>query len=154
MSFRESYDSFVRNRIKAPKWAANFNDCAKLVNTTVSPYVFFPRFDEMVRMLELLKDVNSLTMFRCTHPRIVLKQVLQNKEVIVKAFLDRSMADERQKVARKKYADVRQLVLDEYAGEMESFFGKMSAENVSYFREQYEAMAREVIAAGAQEQAD
>ncbi len=121
MGIGSFFSTFYRNRIRAPQWSKTFNDCAKQVNTTPSPDVFFPRYRQMIHALEQLAGLNSPALFKGTQPSDIKKTLEKNQPEIVSAFLDRYFAFTEGEISAKKDPDTRRILAEHFKNRLEPY---------------------------------
>lgn len=110
-------------------------DCAELVNTTVKPDVFFPRYNLMLEHLESLAGLECTGIFDNSPelPSAAFLRVEEQFKEETNKFLDRSFE------AAKKHADTlktengKKNAIKRHFDNMEKFIIHMDGESLEYF---------------------
>lgn len=83
------------------------NECAKLINTTVKPDVFFGRLNFLLDLLLDLQSYEKYHVFRGSTPSQDYQRIITNLEKTVNDFLDRATDKELNKISSLKTEKAR-----------------------------------------------
>lgn len=105
------------------------NDCATLIEKTVNPEVFFPRFDLYMEKLSILSDAEKARLLKVTGESLYQKYMEMNTEdkriESVNGFIDRMWLDTCKKAEGLKTDKGRQNRYNKFYDTLQSYEDKM-----------------------------
>lgn len=110
-------------------------DCAELVNTTVNPDVFFPRYNLMLEHLETLAGYECTGIFDNSPelPSETFLRVEAQFEAATNEFLDRSFEAAKAHADSLKTESGKKNAIKRYFENMEKYIIHMNGESLEYF---------------------
>lgn len=110
-------------------------DCAELVNTTVNPDVFFPRYNLMLNHLEDISGLECTGIFDNSPelPSETFLRVEAQFEAATNEFLDRSFEAAKAHADTLKTESGKKNAIKRYFENMEKYIVHMSGESLEYF---------------------
>lgn len=116
-------------------------DCAELVNTTVNPDVFFPRYNLMLNHLEDISGLECTGIFDNSPelPSETFLRVEAQFEAATNEFLDRSFEAAKAHADSLKTESGKKNAIKRYFENMEKYISHMSGESKRYFRKMQSA---------------
>ncbi len=97
-------------------------DCAKLIDSTVNPDVFFERLNFMLDLTLTLQRYEKYKVFRGGTPSVLYNQMVTNLWEIVDGFITRAYNKQREKAAKLKTDNGKQKSNAKFAAELKSAF--------------------------------
>lgn len=121
-------------QILAGQYLKIVNDCAYLVKTTVSPSVFFYRYNLMIDKLYDLATFEPYIYFIGKLPSVQIEEILQNKDQIVIDFLNRCYKSACEKANLMKTDVGRRNQIAKFYFSLEEYYDRMSDEIVEFIK--------------------
>lgn len=112
-------------------------DCARIVNTTKNPKVFFERYELLVTTLQKLVGVQHSVSFSGTKPSVMLSQIQSKRVATITDFINRYYADVLDKIITLKTAKAKQNKVETFFNSLEEYSGKMPNECVKLYTDIY-----------------
>ena len=104
------------------------NDSVQLCSTTKKPDVYFSRYDTLLEKAQLLFRFSKFVKFEGTQPEIILKQVIEERPLSLRDFINRCFDDNEQlKTSSAKAKRYQKMLMDFYP-----FRNRMDKENLNY----------------------
>lgn len=97
-------------------------DCAKLIDSTVNPDVFFERLHFMLDLTLELQKFEKYKVFQGGTPSAVYRETTSNLYEIVNNFITRSYNKQREKASKLKTDSGKQKSNAKFAAELKSAF--------------------------------
>ena len=95
-------------------------DCAKLIDSTVNPEVFFERLHFMLDLTLTLQQFEKYNCFRGSTPSALYKETIKNLDEIVEKFITRAFNKQKEKVSKLKTENGRIKSNIKFAKELKS----------------------------------
>lgn len=123
--------------LKARQWLKIVQDCAKLVNETVNPEVFFSRYRLMLENLKKLVGLEKTGVFSKSKemPSTALSRMEKQFTAATNDFLDRSFADAKAKADALKTETGKANTMQRYFEKIEKYVLEMEVESVNHYNE-------------------
>lgn len=111
------------------------NDCANLVNTTVNPAVFFPRYNLLLEHLEALSGLECTGIFANSKelPSTAFLRTEAQFAAATNDFIDRSFEAAKTRADSLKTEKGRTNAIRRYFEDMEKYIIYMDGESLEYF---------------------
>lgn len=130
----------------AEQWLKIANDCAKLVNTTKNPDVFFPRYSLLIEEMNKLVKVQSLIHFNDKLPSQNLQEIESKKVNTINDFLNRYCEDVIEKISKVKNLQTKRNRADKFFQSLKQYDNQMLDENIQTYHFLYEKLVQSIIA--------
>lgn len=98
------------------------NDCAKIVNTTTNPEIYFSRLNFLFDLLLELRKYEKYHIFTGKSPTQDYNSLLNNLESSVNLFIDRTYEKQKEKMIALKTDKAKQNSFQKYALKMRTAF--------------------------------
>lgn len=98
--FKPKMSSFEQQQVQS--MLIQSKDCAKLVESTVNPDVFFERLHFMLDLILTLQQFEKYKCFRGITPSAIYKETISNLDEIVDKFITRACNKQKIKAAKLK----------------------------------------------------
>lgn len=112
-------------------------DCARIVNTTKNPKVFFERYELLVKTLQKLSGMQHSVSFSGTKPSAMLSQIQSKRVATITDFINRYYADVLDKITTLKTAKAKQNKVETFFHSLEEYSGEMPNECVKLYTDIY-----------------
>lgn len=113
------------------------NDCAKILQTTVNPEVFFDRLQLFAWHTGNLAVLCKYVRFSGPSPTSVFSTLIREKQECIGEFLDRYFCKVLEKADRLKTAKGKLNQYQRFYDSLKPYFGEMNAENIDYIETKY-----------------
>lgn len=122
---------------QADQWLKIINDCANLVNTTVNPEVFFPRYSLMLDYLEKLAGLECTGIFNNSKakPKEEFYRVDDLFPAATNSFIDRSFAAAKEKAEALKTESGKKNAISRFFASMDKYRVEMEPESIRHLDE-------------------
>ena len=114
-------------------------DCAKLVETTVKPDVFFMRLNLLVEKARHLCSLEKYLSYSGASPTDALKEIEDNYQEAVRQFLVRYFSDTFDKAEAMKTEKGRLGKYTKFYESLQEYYQYMNEANVDYVETKYKA---------------
>lgn len=117
-------------QMMATQYLKIVNDCAKLVNSTVNPGVFFSRYDLMVENLTKLSQIEYLLKFTGKKPSTQLNEIVSRRDYETSLFIARSFEKLMHDVEKLKTPKGKGNKISAYFTNMSEYSRYLSNKNI------------------------
>jgi hypothetical protein len=117
-------------------------DCAKLVETTTKPDVFFMRLNLLVEKSKHLASLEKYITFSGESPSAAYNGVCQDYQKAIKQFLIRYFSETFDKAEAMKTEKGRIGKYQKFYDSLQEYYRYMSSENIDYIETKYKAYTR------------
>lgn len=117
----------------SPQYLKIAQDCARLVNTTKNPDVFFPRYKLLIEKMEQLSDFEKVIKFSGTKPSKELAEIKRKRDIATHDFLVRYYSDTRQKIKSAKTPKSKYNNAEKFNSQVSIYICELSKSNIEEF---------------------
>lgn len=130
----------------APTLLNQAKDCADLLNNTVTPTVFFERYDFLLSRLDLLTKCGRWVHFSGTSPNVAANELrsLEKRTAAVDDFLERYKIHVREKVSTLKTIRGKKNNLEKARNELLEFADYISPQQLQDVENFFSALSEEI----------
>lgn len=126
----------IEEQMLAPQYLKILQDCARLVNTTNNPDVYFPRYDLLIEKAVALASMKTVS-FQGDSPRQILEHVFEQKDKNCANFIDRYFGIVKSKVYDLEREQSKHAQVEKFHDSLLKYYDKMSEENVRECENKY-----------------
>lgn len=112
-------------------------DCARIINTTKNPKVFFDRYHLLISTLQTLSGLQHTVKFSGTKPSTMLLQIQAKKSATITDFINRYYADVLDKITTLKTDKAKQNKVENFLHSLEEYSGEIPNECVKLYTDIY-----------------
>ena len=113
------------------------NDCAKLVESTIKPDVFFMRLQLLLETAEHLCALEQYIKFYGASPAAAFDEVRQNYQLAIRKFLERYFSDTFDKAESMKTEKGRIGKYQKFYDSLQEYYNVMDDNNKAYIERKY-----------------
>lgn len=119
----------------APGMLKIANDCAKLINNTKNPNVFFDRYNLLIEKLENLSKMEKFNCFSLNLPSQDLTEILNKKTSTFNDFLDRYYQDTLAKIEALKTSKSKQNKINNFCNSLNEYKEYLPTESLEKYED-------------------
>lgn len=113
------------------------NDCIKIISETKNPDVFFSRYNLLIEHTENLLALQHFVSFSGPSLSSAYVEVINNKQIAIKDFLNRYWADTLSKITNLKTEPAKIKRIQTFYDSLEKYKHEMNEENIDFFITKY-----------------
>lgn len=117
-------------------------DCAKLVEETVKPDVFFERLNLMVDKAKHLAALEEYISFSGASPTAAYNEIVDNHQEAIRYFLIRYLSETFDKAQNMKTEKGRIGKYQKFYDSLQNYYCYMNDENIAYIERKYKAFTQ------------
>lgn len=117
----------------APQYLKTANDCARIVNSTKNPEVFFSRYQLLIDKLEQLAALEKYIKFSGTKPSKQLIEIKRKRDLTIHDFLVRYFDDTKGKIESAKTSKTKYNNAQKFNTEISYHIHELSKYNIEEF---------------------
>lgn len=118
--FKPKMSSFEQQQVQS--MLIQSKDCAKLVDSTANPDVFFERLHFMLDLTLTLQQFEKYKCFRGDTPSAVYQETISNLQEIVDGFITRAYHKQKEKSSKLKTENGRRKSNAKFAADLKNAF--------------------------------
>lgn len=127
-------------RFLAPQILKQAKDCARIVNTTKNPDVYFDRFDFLLDCLEKMVGIERFVSFKGENPKKLLSSTLNLKELNTNNFIKRYYEDTLVKIGLLKTYRAKENKVNSFYKNLSKYESKLTPDSALVFSTCYESL--------------
>ena len=113
------------------------NDCARLVNTTKKPKVFFERYELLLKYLDNMARLEKFGCFKGSLPSQDLKETLDKKIYTINDFIDRYYNETLVKINNLRTSNAKNKKAENFYSQLLEYNNSMLPDNIKKYEIMY-----------------
>lgn len=150
---KDSPDRLIMSESQLRSAAANLakqelricRDCAKIIETTTKPDVFFARWDLMRDKLRSLQKVEGYVSFKGGRPSEAFRKIVDRYYTTVQGLLIRSFTETWDKVETLKTTKSKLAKFQKLHDTLHEYYGRMNADNIDYVESRFKLYTERLV---------
>lgn len=130
------HQQHIEDKMMAPQYLKIINDCARLVNETKNPDVYFSRYDLLMEKAIALNSIKTIN-FDGDSPTEIVEQVWNKKDQNCYEFIERYAQSVKYKIWSLKTEKGKLAQAESFHDSMLKYYDKMSECNINECERQY-----------------
>lgn len=124
-------------QILAPQLLKIIEESRQLVNTTLKPDVFFPRYELLKEKSAQLLGLSKYIKLKGTRPEDMVAMITAKEHAATMDFLHRYFESTEQSAAEKKTEKGARAQFDRFYQSLQPYYSRMDAEHIAYIEGAY-----------------